>query len=72
VILLSREGPAIVWSNRTGSRLIVEMPRHNGPAMGFLAGGTFTPLRHVAVAPLLVAMNTGGYQTSGGYVGFAW
>jgi len=26
----------------------------------------------VALAPLLAAMNSGGFQTSGGYVGFAW
>ena len=26
----------------------------------------------VALAPLLYAMNSGGFQTSGGYVGFAW
>jgi hypothetical protein len=36
--------------------------------------GKFTPLPHVALAlaPLLNAMNSGGFQTSGGYVGFAW
>jgi hypothetical protein len=26
----------------------------------------------VALAPLLTAINSGGFQTSGGYVGFAW
>jgi len=26
----------------------------------------------VALAPLLDAINSGGFQTSGGYVGFVW
>jgi len=26
----------------------------------------------VALAPLRLAINSGGFQTDGGYVGFAW
>jgi hypothetical protein len=62
----------VVWSNASGSRLIVEMPRGNLNEVGILTGDTFTPLAHAALAPLLSAINSGGYQTSGGYVGFAW
>jgi hypothetical protein len=29
-------------------------------------------LAHVALPPLLNAINSGGFQTGGGYVGFAW
>ncbi len=62
----------VIWSDLSGSRLIVEMPRGEPGEVGFLSGGTFTPLPHAALAPLLNAMNSGGFQTSGGYVGFAW
>lgn len=40
--------------------------------VGILTGGKFGPLAHVALAPLLFAINSGGFQTDGGYVGFAW
>ena len=63
---------AVVWSSPSGSRLIVEMPRGKLNEVGILTGDTFRPLAHVALAPLLTAINSGGFQTSGGYVGFAW
>ena len=69
---LSHARQAVVWSNPSGSRLIVEMPRGQLNKVGILTGDTFTPLAHVALAPLLTAINSGGFQTSGGYVGFAW
>jgi hypothetical protein len=69
---INRARQTVVWSNASGSRLIVEMPRGNINEVGFLTGDTFTPLPHVALAPLLNAINSGGFQTSGGYVGFAW
>jgi len=69
---VNRARQTVVWSNASGSRLIVEMPRGNINEVGFLTGDTFTPLPHVALAPLLNAINSGGFQTSGGYVGFAW
>ena len=62
----------VVWSNPSGSRLIVEMPRGKLNEVGILTADKFTPLAHVPQAPLLNAINSGGYQTSGGYVGFAW
>jgi hypothetical protein len=62
----------VLWSNPSGTRLIVEMPRGKLNQVGTLAADTFTPLAHVALAPLLTAINSGGFQTSGGYVGFAW
>jgi hypothetical protein len=62
----------VVWSSPSGSRLIVEMPRGKLSKVGILTGDTFTPLTHVALAPLLFAINSGGFQTTGGYVGFAW
>jgi hypothetical protein len=62
----------VAWSSPSGRRLIVETPRGNRSQAGFLTGARFTPLPHVAMAPLLQAMNSGGFQTSGGYVGFAW
>jgi hypothetical protein len=62
----------VLWSNPSGSRLIVEMPRGNLNEVGTLTADKFTPLVHVARAPLLTAINSGGFQTSGGYVGFAW
>ena len=70
--LFNRARPMVAWSNLAGSRLIVELPRGQRNEVGFLADGRFTPLPHAAQAPLLAAMNSGGYQTSGGYVGFAW
>ena len=63
---------AVVWSSSSGSRLIVEMPRGKLNQVGTLSAGRFTPLARVAVGPLLAAIGSGGYQTSGGYVGFAW
>jgi len=48
------------------------MPRGNINEVGFLTGDKFTALPNVALAPLLNAINSGGFQTSGGYVGFAW
>jgi hypothetical protein len=63
---------AVLWSNPSGSRLIVETPRRTLNEVGTLTGDKFTPLAHVALAPLLTAINSGGFQTSGGYVGFAW
>jgi hypothetical protein len=48
------------------------MPRGKFNEVGILTGDTFRPLAHVARAPLLFAINSGGFQTSGGYVGFAW
>ena len=71
-ILFNRARHTVVWSNASGSRLIVEMPRRNINEVGFLTGHKFTPLPHVALTPLLNAINSGGFQTSGGYVGFAW
>ncbi len=62
----------VLWSSPSGSRLIVEMPRGNLNQVGTLTTDTFTALAHVALAPLLTAINSGGFQTSGGYVGFAW
>lgn len=70
--IFSRARPTVIWSNASGSRLIVEMPRNNLDEVGYLTEGTFTPLSHVAQAPLLNAINSGGFQTSLGYVGFAW
>jgi hypothetical protein len=68
----ARPGPMIAWSNASGSRLIVEMPRGSRTTVGYLTGGKFTPLPHVALAPLLSAMNTSGFSDSGGYTGLAW
>ena len=62
----------VIWSDFSGRRLIVETPQGKLNEVGFLAGSRFTPLPHVAQAPLLAAVNAGGFQTSGGYVGFAW
>ena len=70
--ILSHARQAVVWSSPSGSRLIVEMPRGKLNEVGILTGDTFRPLAHVARAPLLFAINSGGFQTSGGYVGFAW
>jgi len=70
--LASRAHQLVAWSNLSGSRLIVEMPHGKLAEVGFLAGDKVTPLPHVATADLLTAMNSGGFQTSGGYVGFAW
>jgi hypothetical protein len=69
---LSQARQAVVWSSPSGSRLIVEMPRGKLSEVGILTGDKFRPLAHVARAPLLFAINSGGFQTSGGYVGFAW
>jgi hypothetical protein len=76
---LSRPGPLadefrqdVIWSDFPGSRLIVETPRGKLNEVGFLTGGRFAPLPHAAQAPLRFAVNAGGFQTSGGYVGFAW
>ena len=69
---LTHARQTVVWSNPSGSRLIVEMPRGNLNEVGILTGGKFGPLAHVALAPLLFAINSGGFQTDGGYVGFAW
>lgn len=71
-VLFSRARQMVAWSNLSGSRLIVEMPHGKLGEVGFLTGDKFTPLPHVAPAALLTAMNSGGFQTSGGYVGFAW
>jgi len=71
-VLSSQARQMVAWSNLSGSRLIVEMPHGKLGEVGFLTGGKFAPLPHVALAPLLAAMNSGGFQTSGGYVGFAW
>jgi len=71
-VLLSNARQMVAWSNLSGSRLIVEMPHGKLGEVGFLTGDKFTPLPHVALAPLLAAMNSGGFQTSGGFVGFAW
>ena len=71
-VLFSKDRQMVAWSNLSGSRLIVEMPHGKLGEVGFLTGDKFTPLPHVALAPLLAAMNSGGFQTSGGYVGFAW
>jgi hypothetical protein len=70
--ILNRARQTVIWSNASGSRLIVEMPHRNINEVGFLTGDKFTPLPHVALAPLLNAINSGGFQTTGGYVGFAW
>jgi hypothetical protein len=70
--VLFRARQAVVWSSPSGSRLIVEMPRGKLNEVGILTGDTFSPLAHVALAPLLFAINSGGFQTSGGNVGFAW
>jgi hypothetical protein len=70
--LLNHDRQAVVWSSPSGSRLIVGMPRGNHNEVGILTGDTFRPLAHVALAPLLFAINSGGFQTDGGYVGFAW
>jgi hypothetical protein len=69
---LDRARQEVVWSSPSGSRLIVEMPRGKLSKVGILTGDTFTPLAHVALAPLLFAINSGGFRTTGGYVGFAW
>jgi hypothetical protein len=63
---------AVIWSDFSGSRLIVETPHGKTNEIGFLAGSSFTSLPHAAQGPLLSAVNAGGFQTSGGYVGFAW
>ncbi len=70
--LIDRARQAVVWSNPSGSRLIVEMPRGKLNEVGILTGDTFRPLEGVALAPLRTAINIGGFQTNGGYVGFAW
>jgi hypothetical protein len=69
---LSHARQKVVWSDPSGSRLIVEMPRGKLSEVGILTGDKFRPLPHVALAPLLFAINSGGFQNSGGYVGFAW
>jgi hypothetical protein len=69
---LSHARQAVVWSDPSGSRLIVEMPRGKLNEVGILTGDKLRPLAHVARAPLLTAISSGGFQTSGGYVGFAW
>ena len=71
-LLFNRARQTVLWSNPSGSRLIVEMPRGKLNEVGTLTADKFTPLAHVAPAPLLTAINSGGFQTSGGYVGFAW
>ena len=71
-VIFDRARQTVVWSNPSGSRLIVEMPRQKVNEVGILTGDRFTPLAHVPSAPLLAAINSGGFQTSGGYVGFAW
>jgi len=71
-ILLTHDRQAVVWSSPSGSRLIVERPRGKLNEVGVLTGDKFRPLAHVALAPLRNAINSGGFQTSGGYVGFAW
>ena len=73
-VLPSKARQMVAWSNLSGSRLIVETPHGRLGEVGFLTGDKFTPLPlpHVALAALLTAMNSGGFQTSGGYVGFAW
>ena len=48
------------------------MPRGKLNKVGILTRDRFTPLEHVALAPLLFAINSGGFQTTGGYAGFAW
>jgi hypothetical protein len=63
----------VMWFDFAGRRLVVETPHGKINEVGFLgAGSRFTPLPQVAQAPLLAAVNAGGFQTSGGYVGFAW
>jgi hypothetical protein len=71
-VIFNRARETVVWSNPSGSRLIVEMPRGKLSEVGILTGDKFTSLTHVALPPLLAAINSGGFQTSGGYVGFAW
>jgi len=63
---------SVVWSNPSGSRLIVAMPRGKLNKVGILTGDKFRPLTHAALAPLVFAINSGGFQSNGGYVGFAW
>ena len=70
--LLTSARQSVVWSNPSGSRLIVGMPHGKHNEVGILTGGTFRPLPHVARQPLIFAINSGGFQTDGGYVGFAW
>jgi hypothetical protein len=70
--LLISARQSVVWSNPSGSRLIVGMPRGKHTEVGILTGDTFRPLPHVARSPLVFAINSGGFQTDGGYVGFAW
>jgi hypothetical protein len=50
-LLRDRARQTVLWSNPSGSRLIVEMPRGNLNQVGTLIAGTFTPLAHVALAP---------------------
>jgi hypothetical protein len=71
-VLFNRPRQTVIWSGPSGRRLIVEMPRGKLGEVGFLTGNKFTLLPHVAQAPLLTAINNGGFQTDGGYVGFAW
>jgi hypothetical protein len=69
---LIRARQSVVWSGPSGGRLIVAMPRGKSSKVGILTGDTFRPLPNVALAPLLTAVNSGGFQGDGGYVGFAW
>jgi hypothetical protein len=62
----------VAWSDFAGDRLIVEIPQGTTDAVGYLTGRKFSPLPAAAGASLVPAMNSGGFQTSGGYVGFAW
>jgi len=70
--LLTSARQSVVWSSPSGSRLIVGMPYGKHNEVGILTGGTFRPLPHVARSSLIFAINSGGFQTDGGYVGFAW
>ncbi len=48
------------------------MPQRNNVEVGILSAGKFTPFPHGAVPLWLNAINSGGFQATGGYVGFAW
>jgi hypothetical protein len=62
----------IAWSNFTGSKIIVEMPRGTHTTVGYAGNGNFTPLPNAAVAPLLSAVATINTSADGGNIGLAW
>lgn len=51
--------PAVLWSNRSGSQLLILLPKNNLNVLGMLAGNTFVPARS-DVLPQPDPQSTGG------------